>query len=325
MKLLKTFLLANLAVAQESGSGESSVEIAGVDFGHGTSIKSSEKGPKMDLVEPIYQECEGSRAVCGNSISARCLNLGESCAQSDPLNSPCDFQCVTECPTGQESVIVTGDSKKTFRKCVTESEIRKMFNFICSSPAGGVPQFELQVPKIFRHKYVEDNRNYTLVPEFNENISFETSQCSQTDETDHFVIFRGGLEGQKDCKINHWSEFENDTLFDVYRATVGYDDLVGSIGDSEHSAIYRKGHHYDFECKVRRTEELSSEMFPYVDGRRGFNSVSDQTETKFEMTRCNDMSCQETSTNGVIDISPDSEVDPMVWFKVNLNKNCGNF
>ena len=271
----------------------------------------------MDLVAPIYQECEPLRAQCGNIISARCRNIHESCAQDDSINNPCDFHCVNECPVGQESFIVTGESGKKFKKCSTQSEIRKMFNFMCSSPAGGVPQFELQVPKIMRHKYVEDNRNYTLVPFFDDGKSFEESNCFQTDETEHFIIFRGALEGQKDCKINHWSEFENNSLFDVYTATVGYDDLIGQIGNTEHTAIYRKGHHYEFECKVRRTDELSTQMFPYVDGRRSFNEVSDQTETKFEMTRCTDFSCNETTSNGLIDISPDSDTDPMVWFKVN--------
>ena len=104
-----------------------------------------------------------------------------------------------------------------------------MFNFMCSAPAGAVPQFELQVPKIMRHKYVEDQRNYTLVSFYTENQSFEESNCIQTEETKHFIIFRGALEGQNDCKINHWMEYENESLFDMYSATVGYDDLIGNL------------------------------------------------------------------------------------------------
>ena len=43
--------------------------------------------------------------------------------------------------------------------------------------------------------------------------------------------------------------------------------------------------------------------------------------TKFEIKTCSDFTCNETSSNGVIDISPDSAKDPIVWFKVTALTN----
>ena len=42
---------------------------------------------RMELIEPLYQECEPRRFQCGEMVSARCRNMGESCAQNDPINS----------------------------------------------------------------------------------------------------------------------------------------------------------------------------------------------------------------------------------------------
>ena len=89
--------------------------------------------------------------------------------------------------------------------------------------------------------------------------SFEASKCHKTEETPHFIIFRGAFEGQKGCNIIHWIEIENNYLYDVYSATVGYDDLTGEIGKTGHKAIYRKGAHYQFECKVKRTKQVTTE------------------------------------------------------------------
>ena len=275
------------------------------------------RAARMELVEPLFQECEAP-TICGDKmVPARCRNFGESCAQSDSVNNPCDYHCVTECPEGQASVIVTGPSGGKFKKCVDLAEIREMSNFICSSPEGATPQFEMQVPKITRHKYIEDNRNYTLVPFYEEGVLFEKSNCFASDEDEHFVTFRGALEGQSDCQINHWIEYEDNHLFDVYKATIGYDDLTGVVGGSQ-DVIYRKGAHYEFECKVKRSGTVTSDIFPYVDGRREVTLLNDQTETKFEMVRCKDESCKESEFNGVIDISPNSMEDPMVWFKVSI-------
>ena len=229
---------------------------------------------------------------------------------------------MTSCPEGEESIIVTGPSGGKFKKCVPLAEIRAMSNFICSAPEGSVPQFEMQVPKIIRHKYLEDNRNYTLVPFFDDNTVFSNSKCIQTEETEHFVIFRGSLEGRDECQINHWIEYQNDSLFDLYTGTIGYDDLTGTIGERQ-NVIYRKGAHYEFECRVKRTQTVTNDIFPFVDGRRPVTLLSDVTETDFEMVRCTDETCTEINTNGVIDISPDSMDDPMVFFKVKF-ENLSN-
>ena len=55
---------------------------------------------------------------------------------------------------------------------------------------------------------------------------------------------------------------------------------------------------------------------PFVDGRRPVKVQSGQTETKFAMDRCVDETCAEVDNNAVLDISPDSDDDPMAWFKV---------
>ena len=329
MKILKNLLLFTIAFGDD-GSGDFSVTGRSFDIankmglvdelleknpGSEPEMIKASKSTQLDLMEPLYQECEAP-AICGdNKISARCRHMGESCAQSDPDNSPCDYHCVSECPAGQHSIIVTGDSGGKFKKCVSIAEIRQMSNFICSSPEGATPQFEMQVPKIIRHKYLTDTRNYTLIPFFDEGVKFESSNCIQSEESEHFVTFKGALEGQGACQINHWIEYEGDALFDVYTATVGYDDLTGEIGVGQ-TIIYRKGAHYEFECRVKRTGTVTNNMFPFVDGRRPVTIVNDETETEFEMVRCSDSTCAQTQTNGVIDISPDSMDDPLVWFKV---------
>ena len=202
MKIFKNLLIATLALGQDGSgddftvSGRALVEnkMAPIDELLETGskpemVKATKKSVSLELVEPLYQECEAP-AICGaNKIPARCRNMGESCAQSDPENNPCDYHCVSECYPGQESVIVTGASGGKFKKCIDIAEIRQMSEFICSSPEGATPQFEMQVPKVMRHKYLTDNRNYTLVPFFDENLSFENSNCVQSEETEHFVIF----------------------------------------------------------------------------------------------------------------------------------------
>ena len=65
---------------------------------------------------------------------------------------------------------------------------------------------------------------------------------------------------------------------------------------------------------VKRTGLV--ETFPFVDGRRPVKLLTGQTETKFSMDRCVDQTCAEIDNNAVLDISPDSEDDPMAWFKV---------
>ena len=71
--------------------------------------------------------------------------------------------------------------------------------------------------------------------------------CFQTTESDHFVTFRGPLDGSPNCPINQLVEFDGTSLFDVYQAVIGYDDLYDFIGDRQ--VTYRKGAHYKFECK----------------------------------------------------------------------------
>ena len=339
MKLFKNFALATLALGQSqegSANGAMTASARTLDFSiddksgplddlgvvESDVVETVMRGAKVpvsiELTEPLYQECEAP-AICGTNIPARCRNMGESCAQTDPVNNPCDYHCVSQCPPGQDSIIVTGASGGKFKKCTDIAEIRQMSNFICSSPEGKTPQFEMQVPKIMRHKYLPDERNYTLVPFYNEEVSFDLSNCVATEETEHFIIFRGSLEAREECQINHWIEYEDAGLFDVYTATVGYDDLTGPIGNGQ-TVVYRKGAHYQFECRVKQTATVTNDVFPFVDGRRPVTVVHDETETQFEMVRCTDSSCTEVETNGVIDISPDSLDDPMVWFKVSVEK-----
>ena len=58
------------------------------------------------------------------------------------------------------------------------------------------------------------------------------------------------------------------------------------------------------------------ENFPFVDGRRPVKRLLGSDETKFEMVRCVDETCQASDDNAVLDISPYSMDDPMIWFKV---------
>ena len=84
----------------------------------------------------------------------------------DPESNPCDFHCVSECPVGQVSRIIEYEDRGSFRKCIPESELDDENMLICSSPEDGPAQFEIQVPKIKRHKYLKDERQYTLISDF---------------------------------------------------------------------------------------------------------------------------------------------------------------
>ena len=117
------------------------------------------------MTAPIYQECL-TPLTCGNKIGARCEGFGESCAQSDPETNPCDYHCVSECPIGQVSRIIEYEGRGSFRKCIPESELDDENMLICSSPEDGPAQFEIQVPKIKRHKYLKDERQYSLISAF---------------------------------------------------------------------------------------------------------------------------------------------------------------
>ena len=75
--------------------------------------------------------------------------------------------------------------------------------------------------------------------------------CLQTTESDHFVTFRGPLDGSPECPINQMVEFDGSSLYDVYQAVIGYDDLYDYIGDRR--VTYRKGAHYKFECKGKKS------------------------------------------------------------------------
>ena len=50
------------------------------------------------------------------------------------------------------SRIVTFEDRGSFRKCVDESELDDKEQLICSSVNNGTAQFEVQLPKIQRHK-----------------------------------------------------------------------------------------------------------------------------------------------------------------------------
>ena len=101
-----------------------------------------------------------------------------------------------------------------------------MSSFRCSSGDGLVPQFEMQVPKIIKHKYIEDDRVQTLIPFYEDGILFANSSCIHADETDNFLIFRGPLEGRDECQINHFVEFDDESLYDIYSGMVNYISLV---------------------------------------------------------------------------------------------------
>jgi len=147
------------------------------------------------------------------------------------------------------SRIIEYEGRGSFRKCIPESELDDENMLICSSPEDGPAQFEIQVPKIKRHKYLKDERKYSLISAFDSTNPgiFSESSCLQTTESDHFVTFRGPLDGSPDCPINQLVDFDGSSLFDVYQAVIGYDDLYDFIGDRQ--VTYRKGSHYKFECK----------------------------------------------------------------------------
>lgn len=131
------------------------------------------------------------------------------------------------------SRIVTFEDRGSFRKCVDESELDDKEQLICSSVNNGTAQFEVQLPKIQRHKYLPDERKYGLIPEYdstNQN-AFQMSSCLQTTEDDHYVTFRGPLDGNQNCQIYQTVEFDGISLYDVYEFVIGYDDLVDTIGD----------------------------------------------------------------------------------------------
>lgn len=97
-----------------------------------------------------------------------------------------------------------------------------MSSFRCSSEDSLVPQFEMQVPKIIKHKYIEDDRVQTLIPFYEDGIFFANSSCIHAEETDNFLIFRGPLEGRDECQINHFVEFDDENLYDIYSGMVNY-------------------------------------------------------------------------------------------------------
>ena len=55
--------------------------------------------------------------------------------------------------------------------------------------------------------------------------AFRDSSCLQTTEDDHFVTFRGPLDGNQNCQIYQTVEFDGVSLYDVYEFVIGYDDL----------------------------------------------------------------------------------------------------
>ena len=55
--------------------------------------------------------------------------------------------------------------------------------------------------------------------------AFRESNCLQTTEDDHFVTFRGPLDGNQNCQIYQTVEFDGVSLYDVYEFVIGYDDL----------------------------------------------------------------------------------------------------
>ena len=98
---------------------------------------------------------------CNGKTGGRCTDFDGSCAQTDPINAPCDFYCVKDCPNRQASLIVNFEGASgeeiAFRKCVDEDEIKDNFiepRLMCDAGNGGGPaQFEVQLPKIKRHPY----------------------------------------------------------------------------------------------------------------------------------------------------------------------------
>jgi hypothetical protein len=77
---------------------------------------------------------------------------------------------------------------------------------------------------------------------------------------------------------------------------------------------WKKGAQYKFECKIKRTKTVGN--VPFVDGTRDEGSVQSNTTTLFEMGRCTNDTCIEIDNNAILDVSPYSKEDPLIWFKV---------
>ena len=90
---------------------------------------------------------------------------------------------------------------------------------------------------------------------------------------------------------------------------------MGKIGSRE--VVYRKGAHHDFECRIKRSGKVDSDLL--AEGDRLSTNLTDEAATEFEILRCTDESCEETTDSSIINISPDSLDDPMLWFKVKNN------
>ena len=138
-----------------------------------------------------------------------------------------------ECPEGQVSRIVTYEERGSFRKCVAEAELDEKEQLICSAPVNGTAQFEGQLPQIKRHQYLPDQRHYGLIPDYAQDNpdAFQLSKCIQTTEDEHYVTFRGPLDGSQNCQIYQTVEFDGISLYDVYEFVIGYDDLYDVIGE----------------------------------------------------------------------------------------------
>ena len=155
---------------------------------------------------------------------------------------------------------------------------------------------------------------------------FEKSNCIATKEDNYTVTFTGPLAGDDKCNITLKEEIGSDgNLYEVYQFVIGYDDLYriepysqtfvnGSLEPSP--LIGKHGAHFELECRIKRSGVIKK--FPFVEGSREVVSLVDGVATKFKMARCTDDSCDEVDDNSVTDISPSSNDDPMVWFKVVL-------
>ena len=98
----------------------------------------------LELTKPIIQQCPIPNVPeCEGKIAARCDAVGESCAQSDPINNPCDWHCVADCSQfDQKSVLVEDENGEIFRKCVQKDELHDGV-FRCAI-VDGTAQFEIQ-------------------------------------------------------------------------------------------------------------------------------------------------------------------------------------
>ena len=95
-----------------------------------------------------------------------------------------------------------------------------------------------------RHKYLPDERRYGLVPTYSGgNDEFNESTCFQTAEDEHYVTFRGPLDGNQNCHIHQTVEFDGASLYDVFEFVVGYDDLYDYIDER---LEYKNKNHYKF-------------------------------------------------------------------------------